>query len=204
MFLTFRFVSGKIKLLEEIRGELWVLICIFGVSGLQKCNIIKCLKRRALFDIEGIIAELDTMLRNESDKEVFERLYEMSSALQDDALIFETLWVLHSSEKKEDKVTLSSFYESVKEAYRGMIKNINESFDYRDVACLSIPGYTQFLTGGPSWGDDPTETYVLWSRLLADDEDDPNPYASWLESKISTMPSFTNSTETKGEYKLSE
>ena len=158
----------------------------------------KWYKNESPFDTEAIIQELDTMLRNEKDKEVFTKLYEMSSALADEALVFETLWSLHNSENQEDKILLEPFYESIKDAHRQMIKDITDSLNSNDVTMLHIPGYVEFITGGLSWGDSPTETHELWYSLLGDNEEGPNPYAAWLESKISVVP-FANTAETKGE-----
>ena len=165
---------------------------------LTDAQIRKFYKKEDPFDTEAIIQELDIVLRNEKDKEVFAKLYDMSSAFSDEALVFETLWSLHNSENPEDKILLEPFYQSIKDAHKKMIQDIRASLDYNDVTMLRIPGYGEFITGGLSWGDDPTETHALWYSLLGENEEGPNPYSVWLDSKISVVP-FATIAETKGE-----
>jgi hypothetical protein len=47
-------------------------------------------------------------------------------------------------------------------------ETINETFNslyYRDVTNFDFMGYTIYLTGGLSWGDDPTETFSVFDRF---------------------------------------
>jgi len=58
-------------------------------------------------------------------------------------------------------------FEEMKEGFKDAINKVFDSLYYRDVASFDFMGYTIYVTGGLSWGDDPTETFNTFERFWA-------------------------------------
>jgi hypothetical protein len=67
---------------------------------------------------------------------------------------------------KEDDDEPKTF-EEMKEGFKDAINKVFDSLYYRDVASFDFMGYTIYVTGGLSWGDDPTETFNTFERFWA-------------------------------------
>lgn len=55
--------------------------------------------------------------------------------------------------------------EGYKDLLRTLATEVVESLNRRDVTTLRIFGWELYVTGGMTWGDDPTETFNLWNQL---------------------------------------
>lgn len=55
--------------------------------------------------------------------------------------------------------------EELTKEFKDTINEVFNSLYCRDVTSFDFMGYTIFLTGGLSWGDDPTETFNTFERF---------------------------------------
>lgn len=54
----------------------------------------------------------------------------------------------------------------VKNDLKNLIEAIVVSLDDRDVCQVGMCGWWVYITGGMTWGDDPTDTFGTWNRIF--------------------------------------
>lgn len=112
---------------------------------------------RARLDVSGAAARMRALAEQETDHEVLMDLCEYVG-LDYDTLALEV--ALADDEARE------AMYNAVEGHFRREFENLRETFDWRDVSCLTLGDVWLMVTGGMSYGDDPTETFAVWNRLL--------------------------------------
>lgn len=153
---------------------------------------------------KGIRDELDQVIRSEDDELMFKFLFNYLSENSSDEtlnnLVFETVWALHNG-NKSDKRELEGFYRKAREHYDSAFRKFYDTLSWRDISTFYLTDeLVQCITGGQSWGDDPTESYSVWSNLFFN-EDEVAPYSDWLHSKVivNLLPIIKKGLEAMGE-----
>ena len=75
--------------------------------------------------------------------------------------------------------------------YADEIADFASSLTGREVDVIELGTLRGLVTGGLSWGDEPTDTFGVWSRMFrepGDFDEDGNPYAELLFAEVFVAP----------------